>query len=117
MANSISWVEIGGKNPSELKEFYEKVFGWKMQAAPGMDYHMSGQGDMDHAGLGIGPESPMGPYVTFYIGVDDPQAYLDKAVAAGAHVVAPVTVVPDMVTFALFADPEGHVIGITKNSM
>ncbi len=117
MANSISWVEIGGKNPSELRGFYEKVFGWQMQQAAGIDYYMSGQGDMDHAGLGIGAESPMGPYVTFYIGVDDPQEYLDKAVAAGAHVVQPVTVVPNMVTFALFADPEGHVIGITKNSM
>jgi predicted enzyme related to lactoylglutathione lyase len=26
----------------------------------------------------------------------------------------PVTEIPDMVTFALFADPEGHVVGIYK---
>jgi len=29
----------------------------------------------------------------------------------------PVTVIPDMVTFALFADPEGHVVGVVKNQV
>jgi predicted enzyme related to lactoylglutathione lyase len=29
----------------------------------------------------------------------------------------PVTVIPDMVTFAQFADPEGNVVGIVKNEM
>jgi predicted enzyme related to lactoylglutathione lyase len=28
----------------------------------------------------------------------------------------PVTEVPNMVTFALFADPEGHVLGVFKSS-
>ena len=26
----------------------------------------------------------------------------------------PVTEIPNMVTFALFADPEGHVVGVVK---
>lgn len=26
----------------------------------------------------------------------------------------PVTEIPDMVTFALLADPEGHVVGVVK---
>ena len=117
MANGVSWVEIGGDNPAQLSEFYGNVFGWRMEQAPGMDYHMIGQGQDVWPGLGIGPKGQTGPYVTFYIGVDDPQEYLDKAVANGGTVIAPVTVVPDMVTFALFADPEGHVVGVTKNSM
>jgi len=50
----------------------------------------------------------------FYVEVDDPQKYLEQAESLGGKVVAPVTEIPDQVTFALFADPEGHVIGIVK---
>ena len=46
--------------------------------------------------------------------VDHTQAYLDKAVSLGGKVVMPVTEIPNMVTFAQFSDPEGHIIGITK---
>ncbi len=49
-----------------------------------------------------------------YAQVDDPQAYLDKAVALGGKVVMGVTVIPDMVTMALFADPDGDVTGLVK---
>ena len=52
--------------------------------------------------------------VTFYIQVDDPQAYLDRAEAMGGKTVVPVTEIPNMVTFALFSDPEGNVIGLVK---
>ena len=50
---------------------------------------------------------------TFYVGTDDPQASLDKAVALGGTVIMPVTELPQ-VTIALFADPEGHVIGLAS---
>jgi predicted enzyme related to lactoylglutathione lyase len=46
--------------------------------------------------------------------VADPQPYLDKAVALGCKVVMGVTVIPDMVTMALFADPDGNVTGLVK---
>ena len=52
-------------------------------------------------------------HVTVYAEVDDPQAYLDKVEQLGGRTVVPVTEM-EMVTFALFADPEGHLFGITK---
>ena len=52
--------------------------------------------------------------VTFYVEVDDPQAYLNKVEAKGGKTVMPVTEIPGMVIFAQFADPEGNVVGITK---
>ena len=52
--------------------------------------------------------------MTFYVQVDDPQAYLNKIEAAGGKTVVPVTEIPDMVTFAMFADPEGNVGGLVK---
>jgi len=63
---------------------------------------------------GIGQSQDGGPgHVTFYVSTDDPQATLDKAVELGGSVVMPVTQLPQ-VTIALFADPEGHVIGLAS---
>lgn len=33
----------------------------------------------------------------------------------GGKTVVPVTEIPDMVTFAQFADPEGNVVGLVKS--
>jgi uncharacterized protein len=44
----------------------------------------------------------------------DPQAYLDRIERVGGKTIVPVTEIPDMVTFAQFADPEGNVVGLVK---
>jgi len=53
--------------------------------------------------------------VTFYVAVDEPQKYLDKAVSLGGKVVMPVTEIPGAVTMAQFADPDGNVVGLIKD--
>lgn len=63
-------------------------------------------------GIGQSPDGGAG-HVTFYVASDDPQATLDEAVRRGGTVVMPVTELP-MVTIALIADPEGHVVGVVK---
>ena len=64
---------------------------------------------------GIGTSQDGSSHVTFYVAVDDPQAALDKAEALGGKTVQPVMTIPDMVTLALFADPEGHVVGVVAS--
>jgi predicted enzyme related to lactoylglutathione lyase len=52
-------------------------------------------------------------YVTFYVMVEDLQAYLDKAMSLGGTVLVPPTAIPGGGgRFAMFADPEGNRIGI-----
>ena len=113
MANPVTWFEITGKDGKKLQDFYSGVFGWKVDASNPMNYGM-----VDNAGEGIGGGISAGDgsrsQVTFYVEVDDPQAYLDKIEAKGGKTVVPVTEVPGMVIFAQFADPEGNVVGITK---
>ena len=114
MANPVTWFEITGKDGKKLQDFYSGVFGWKIDANNPMNYGM-----VDNAGQGIGggitgsPEAS-GNQVTFYVEVDDPQAYLNKVESKGGKMVMPVTEIPGMVIFAQFADPEGNVVGITK---
>ena len=67
--------------------------------------------------IGGGIAEAQGPnQVIFYIEVDDPQAVLDRIEEAGGKTVVPVTEVPDMVTFAQFADPQGNVVGLVKST-
>ena len=47
-----------------------------------------------------------------YLAVDDITYYLEKVKRAGGTVVKDVTVIPDMVTYAIFRDPAGNEIGL-----
>jgi predicted enzyme related to lactoylglutathione lyase len=116
VANPVSWFEITGKDGEALQRFYSDVFGWEYQQAPGnARYGMVSAGNGGIGG-GIGDAQDGQGHVTVYVEVDDPQAYLDKIEQHGGKTIVPVTEVPNMVTFALFSDPQGHVVGVFKGS-
>ena len=113
MANSVIHFEVVGKDMGALASFYGDVFGWKTRAEPEMGYtFVEKEGDGIAGGLGQSQDGGPG-HVTFYVSTEDPQAILDKAEALGGKTVMPVTELPE-VTLAMFADPEGHVIGLVK---
>jgi hypothetical protein len=113
MAHPVLHFEVVGKDVDKLQSFYGELFGWKTQPVPDMPYVMVEKEDGGIGG-GIGPSPDGGPgHVTFYVGTDDPQAILDKAEQLGGKTILPVTEMP-RVTIALFADPEGHLIGLAK---
>lgn len=113
MANPVLHFEVVGQDLGKLQSFYGELFGWKTQAIPEMGYAMVEKEGEGIAG-GIGQSQDGGPgHVTFYVGTDDPQAVLDRVEALGGKTLMPVTELPQ-VTIAMFADPEGHVIGLAK---
>jgi predicted enzyme related to lactoylglutathione lyase len=110
MANKIIHVEVVGKDGPALQKFYSDVFGWELDTNNPGGYGMLRQ---DSLSAGIGPASDGGPgHVTFYVGADDPQGTLAKVEAAGGRILMPLTEVAPETTIALFADPEGHVVGL-----
>lgn len=115
MPNPVVHFEVIGKDAKKLHDFYGRLFDWKIQdMGPEMGNYGMIEAEGGHGiggGIGAGQESQS--FVTFYVEVDNPQAYLDKAVSLGAKVVAPVTDM-GMVVFAQFQDPEGHLVGIVK---
>src|SRR6266508_3393126 len=109
MANPVVHFEILGEDTEKLSDFYSKLFDWKVNSDNPMGYGIVDTGADGAIGGGIGKaEGPS--MVTFYVSVDDPQAYLDKAAELGGKTVVGVTEIPNMVTFALLSDPEGHVV-------
>jgi uncharacterized protein len=112
MPHTISHVEISGADPNKLREFYGQVFDWQIQAIPEMNYNMvNAEAPQPTIGIGSSPETP---YVTFYVAVPDLQATLDQVKKLGGTVMMEPTEIPGYVTMAMFSDPEGHIIGLTK---
>ena len=96
-----------------LSTHYAKLFDWKIDANNPMDYGLvetGGEGGIDGGIMATEGDTP--PYLTFYVQVDDLQAYLDKAESLGGQTVVPPTPIPNVGSFAHFRDPAGNVIGL-----
>ena len=113
MANPVVHFEVVGKDGKKLQDFYGGVFGWNINAENPMNYGLVSNEDTG-GGIGGGVAQSDNPAVTFYIEVDDPEAYLKKVDAAGGKTIMPVTEIPGMVIMAMFGDPEGNAVGLVK---
>jgi predicted enzyme related to lactoylglutathione lyase len=115
----VVWFEVVGKDGPGLERFYGELFNWHIaDAGDGSGYGLVEAAEKGIGG-GIGKSSDGGPgHVTFYVEVDDPAAYLKRAEKLGGTVILPPTEIPEFhLTFAMFADPEGHVIGLSKGAV
>ena len=115
MAHPVVWSEVQGKDGKRLREFYGQLFGWSFDEMQGpMDYGMTATGE-GGIGIGIGtsPDGGAG-WVTFYVKTDDVAASLAQAESLGGSAMMPATDMPDGSTVAVFADPEGHAIGLHR---
>ena len=110
MAAKIVHVEVVGTDGPKLQQFYREVLEWELDTNNPGGYGLLRQGEMT-AGIGPAPEGQTG-HVTFYVSTEDPQETLRRVEAAGGRVLMPLTEVAPETNVALFADPEGHVIGI-----
>ena len=109
MGNHVIHVEVTGKDSDKLQSFYKDVFGWTFDTT-NPNYGMA---RWDGLSAGVGTAQDGGPgFVTFYVHADDPKGVLAKAEAGGGRVIMPLTEVAPETTIALFADPEGHVVGL-----
>ena len=115
MGAPVTHFEVNVKDRKSAYDFYSNLFGWTVNDAAQADYGMVNTGVKMGINGGIGGVSEnMPPNVMFYVQVENPQAYLDKAAGLGGSVVVQVTEIPGMVTYASLADPEGNVIGLVK---
>jgi predicted enzyme related to lactoylglutathione lyase len=112
MASHVIHVEVLGKDAKALQGFYGDVFGWSFDTDNPTGYGMF-DGEGDGIGGGIGPSNDGGAgHVTFYVHTDDAAETLRTVEARGGRVLMPLTEVAPGTTIALFADPEGHVVGL-----
>jgi predicted enzyme related to lactoylglutathione lyase len=114
MGNPVVHFEVCGDEEEALARFYGELFGWGLETVPGGYVLVDTRGGSGITG-GIGRSESGRAFSTFYVAVDDPQAFLDRAEGLGGRTVTGVTEVPGMVTYALFEDPDGLLVGLVKD--
>jgi len=126
MANphgSFIWYELMTTDPEGAKRFYEDVVGWTIgDPAPAGDieYRMLSAPD-GHAGGMLTLTRAMcdggaRPMWLGYLGVDDVDTAVEKAVAAGAEVQMPASDIPGVGRIAMIADPQGVPIYLMRGA-
>jgi predicted enzyme related to lactoylglutathione lyase len=116
MPNPVVHFEIAGKNGKALQDFYSKLFGWTVDTNNPMNYGMVDTAVKSGINGGImQTQGEMPAYLTFYVEVDNLQSYLDRAATLGGKAIVPPTPIPGIGSFAMFHDPEGHLVGLFKS--
>ena len=114
MSHPIVHAEIRSSDPDATRAFFGKLFGWTYPtegAVPGYTFVDTGVPDALYTA--ISPLQGDADLVTFFIGVEDiAQAIADTTRLGGRVVQDPVSV--PGVSFALIADPLGHVVGLAQ---
>ena len=111
------WNELMTRNIERAKKFYAETLGWTFDAMPmpgGGTYWIAkidgapvaGVFDISAPEFGPVPESWMA-----YIAVDDVDARVNKAIAAGAKLMKPIFDVPAVGRIAILLEPGGAGIG------
>ncbi len=115
MAYPVTHFEINAQDAAATQKFYKDLFGWGIDTNNPENYGMI---DTKNEGTGInggiGASRHGKSWVTFYVETDDPAATLAKAERLGGTRVMEPMDAGGNVVYALFADPEGNVIGLAK---
>ena len=122
MPGQLSWNDLATRDPEKAADFYSKLLGWVVKPLPGgavpyWEIYIDGQGEG-----GIMPMPEMVPpempaYWLVYFGSADLPATVAKAVSLGATVLSEPVTVPDMVAFAVLADPAGAAFALMQPLM
>jgi len=115
MGNPFVHVELHTNDLARAREFYSKLFDWKLQEMP-----MPGGGTYTTIDVGSGtgggmmtnqaPGTP--PHWSAYVGVDDIRASTKKARDLGAKVVVDVMEVGEYGTMSVIVDPTGATLAM-----
>ena len=113
MAHPVIHAEIRSQDPDATRAFFTELFGWTYSdgAFPGYTFVDPGfEGALPTA---IGPLQGGDDAVLFFVGVEDVEATLARAEQLGGKTIQPAQNVPG-VTFGVFADSQGHVVGVAS---
>jgi predicted enzyme related to lactoylglutathione lyase len=122
MGQPVVHFEIIGTDAKRLQSYYAELFGWSIDADNPANYGLVQREDnVNPDGIGIGGGVGTGPegydgHVTFYVEVPDVEEALAKAEGLGGTRMMGPHKVMDQVEIGVFADPEGHVVGVVKSA-
>jgi len=118
MANPFVHIELQTGDVAKAKEFYSKLFDWKLEDLPmpggSGTYTMINVGEGTGGGMMTSPAPGVPPHWLAYIGVDDVAASTAKAKSLGAKVVQDVMEVGSHGWMSIIVDPTGATFALWK---
>lgn len=123
MAYPVVHFEIIGSDPVSLRNYYGELFGWEFdtsgpvaeEVSQAANYGFVDQGTAGGVGIpgGVGGGPGYDGYVTFYVGVPNVEAALQKAESlGGTRRMGPARAPGRELVVGHFTDPEGHLVGV-----
>ncbi|HKF32483.1 MAG TPA: VOC family protein [Jatrophihabitantaceae bacterium] len=115
MAHPVVHAEIRSADPDATRQFFADLFGWKIAsegAFPGYTFIDTGSDGAPY--VAISPRQSAEDEVLFFVAVDDVAATLARAEQLGGRIVQPAQQVPGT-SFGVFADAQGHKVGIAAS--
>src|SRR4051812_8229930 len=118
VANPFCHVELNTTDLKQAKDFYSKLFEWKLEdmPSPGGGYTMIRVGEGTGGGMMKNPIPGAPSFWLSYVLVEDIEAATKKAKSLGAKVMKDVTPVADMGWLSIITDPTGAHLGLWKPS-
>ena len=117
MPNPFVHVELNTTDLDKSKDFYGKLFDWKLEDVPmgdGSTYTMIGVGEGTAGGMLKHPMPGAPSMWLAYVNVDDIVASTAKAKSLGATILKDVTEVMGMGWFTIIMDPTGATVALWK---
>ena len=108
-------VELHTNDIKRAKEFYSKLFDWKLEDAPmpgGGSYTLIQVGTGTGGGMTVNQAPGVPPHWLAYVGVDDVRASTRKAKDLGAKVVVDVMEVGEYGSMSVISDPTGATLAL-----
>ena len=115
MAHPVVHAEIRSEDPDATRAFFGELFGWTYSDGAFPGYTFADTGADGALPTAIGPLQGGTDSVLFFVGVDDVEATLERAEQLGGRTIQPAQNVPG-VTFGVFADAQGHVVGVASTT-
>jgi len=116
MSHPIIHLEIPITDTKKSGEFYEKLFGWKMDYGWEPDYALFSYEVGKNGGLcggGLDRKDDIKPgNLIIYVHADNIEAMLERAEKLGGKRVQEKTEIPNVGWFGLFKDLDGNTIGL-----
>jgi predicted enzyme related to lactoylglutathione lyase len=114
MSHPVVHAEIRSSDPDATRAFFGELFGWTYPTEGAVHgYTFVETGVPDALYTAISPLQGDSDLVTFFVGVEDVAKSIADTTRLGGRVVQEPVTVPG-VTFALIADPQGHVVGLAQ---
>jgi uncharacterized protein len=100
-------------------EFYQHIFGWKIQKVEGMDYWLVETGNKEEPGVNgaIAPRSENLHNVVNTIQVENINDTMEAIRKHGGRVLTEVMDIPNVGKFVYFKDNDGNTMGALEGSM